>query len=347
MGCPPPTSESVSVAASGLELSRLDGTVQSLLTAGIAPSTAAAYRSGVTRFLAFCRLGELTPFPLSESTLCRFVAYLFDHNLSSSSIRLYLSALRFFQILQGLGDPSLSAFVRLHYVLRGISRAQPRCSRPVRLPITIDVLESLFQVWAAAPPQYEFTMLWAACTLGFFAFLRSGEFTSVPGGNHATLTPADVQVDNRHNPSFLAVTLRQSKTDPFGAGCTLYIGRSGSHICPVHAVLAYLAIRPSVPGPLFLQANGSPLTRSDLVTAVRAALSGTGRDLSRFTGHSFRIGAATAAAHAGLPDSLIQTLGRWRSSAFLRYIRTPTSTLLAVSRSLVQQTAAVRPSSQP
>ena len=101
------------------------------------------------------------------------------------------------------------------------------------------------------------------------------------------------------------------------------------------ALLAYLAIRPTLPGPLFLHGNGAPLTRSDLISAIRAALSGVGVDLSRYTGHSFRIGAATAAAEASLPDSLIQTLDCWRSSAFQRYIRTPTNTLLSVSRTLV------------
>eukprot|EP00741_Cyanophora_paradoxa_P019517 tig00021127_g18840.t1 len=37
--------------------------------------------------------------------------------------------------------------------------------------------------------------------------------------------------------------------------------------------------------------------------------------------HSFRIGAATAAFEAGLPDYAIQLLGRWRSDAFQLYIR--------------------------
>ena len=170
----------------------------------------------------------------------------------------------------------------------------------------------------------------------------------VPNGNTALLTPADVRVDNRRNPSYLAITLRGSKTDPFGAGCTLYVGHSAAPICPVTAVLAYLAIRKAGPGPLFVHADQSPLTRSDLISAIRSALAGTGLDVSRYTGHSFRIGAATAAAQAGLPDSLIQTLGCWRSSAFVHYIRTPPFTPLAVSETLSRGNAVVTmPNHQP
>ena len=40
------------------------------------------------------------------------------------------------------------------------------------------------------------------------------------------------------------------------------------------------------------------------------------------SGHSFRIGEATAASLAGVPDLVIQLLDRWSSSDFLQYIRT-------------------------
>jgi hypothetical protein len=40
-------------------------------------------------------------------------------------------------------------------------------------------------------------------------------------------------------------------------------------------------------------------------------------------GHSFRIGAATAAAIQGASDEDIQRMGRWKSQAFKRYIRIP------------------------
>ncbi len=64
------------------------------------------------------------------------------------------------------------------------------------------------------------------------------------------------------------------------------------------------------PGPLFLFADESPLSLTRLVKAVCISLSSRGFAVHGFNGHSFRIGAATTAAARGVPDSLIQTLGR-------------------------------------
>ena len=167
----------------------------------------------------------------------------------------------------------------------------------------------------------------------FFEFMRSGEFTCSPSGNPSdcTLTVSDVQVDSRTNPQMLSILLRRSKTDPFGTGTYPYIGQTGTVICPVSALLAYLAIRSPSPGPLFVFQNGTPLSRQQLVAHLRGALTGIGVDVASYLGHTFRIGAASTVAKAGFSDSFIQTLGRWRSQAFTTYIRTPVEDLVAAS----------------
>ena len=76
-------------------------------------------------------------------------------------------------------------------------------------------------------------------------------------------------------------------------------------------------------GPFFL-IEGRPLTREVFVAKVREALSEAGFDPLKFAGHSFfRIGAVSTAASRGVEDSLIKTLGRWRSLAYLLYVRIP------------------------
>ena len=59
-------------------------------------------------------------------------------------------------------------------------------------------------------------MLWAACCLGFFAFLRAGEFTlpsDTEFDEEVHLTWNDVSIDDPGSPSFLRVHIKQSKTD--------------------------------------------------------------------------------------------------------------------------------------
>ena len=78
------------------------------------------------------------------------------------------------------------------------------------------------------------------------------------------------------------------------------------------------------------------LSRVLLVQHLRSALSQAGIATQLYSGHSFRIGAATAVAPAGFSDSFIQTLGRWKSLAFMSYIYTPPADLASVAAELVR-----------
>ena len=68
---------------------------------------------------------------------------------------------------------------------------------------------------------------------------------------------------------------------------------------------------------------------------MRAALEKAGYPASKYAGHSFKIGAATTVGRCGIPESLIKTLGRWESTAYMCYMRTAPETLRAVSSTLV------------
>ena len=168
--------------------------------------------------------------------------------------------------------------------------------------------------------------IWAACCLCFFAFLRAGEMTTPDEGGYDAgvhLSFGDIALDNLQKPSFVQVSIKQSKTDPFRKGVKLCVGRTDSDLCPVGALLSYLQCRGSAPGPLFVFKDGQFLSRKRFVELVRDGLARTDVDQEKYCGHSFRIGAATTAAAKGIEDSVIKTLGRWESTAYLQYVRIP------------------------
>ena len=120
--------------------------------------------------------------------------------------------------------------------------------------------------------------------------------------------------------------MKVSKTDPYRQGVKIYFGKAPGKLCPVAAVLGYMAIRGTQPGPFFIWSNGKFLTRERFVEAVRRArraLTASGHTGAHYSGHSFRIGVAATAARQGIQNSLIKTLGRWESMAYTIYVRTP------------------------
>ena len=214
--------------------------------------------------MAFCSQFHLRPLSLQEITLCRFVAYLSSLSLGYQTIRCYLSALCHLQISAGFPDTSLPLFLRLSYMLKGVHRAHHHPCRPPRLSITPDLLHKMHHTWSQRDIDYDKLMLWAAFCRGFFGFHQSGKFTSTAADPTSPdkLLPADIEVDSHINPGCMTVHLGRSKTDQFRAGATVYLGSTRDALCPVTAMMAYLALRPPpTPG----------LSRDQLITQLRQA----------------------------------------------------------------------------
>ena len=113
---------------------------------------------------------------------------------------------------------------------------------------------------------------------------------------------------------------------------------------PVWAMTKYLDTTTHNNKPLFIFCNGSYLTRSSLTSILKALLGRSGIDISRYSSHSFRIGAATTAAAANVPDWLLKVMGRWASS-HTRSIKTGSESLRVVT--LKMATTSIPLNTQP
>ena len=234
------------------------------------------------------------------------------------------------QVSAGFSPPQRSNWPRLQYVLKGIARCQLQAP-PRRLPVTAAImvqLQSTIQTGSTRSTRGEF-----ACCLGYFGFMRSGDFT-VDSSTVPAVCVSDVVVDSHSHPSLLKVKLRRAKTNPLGKGIKIFMSRTGTVLCPVAAILHYMAVHPKVEGSLLIHADGSPLTRAQFVFQVKKALEAAAVDSASYSGHSFCI--ASIAAATGIPVYFIKMLGRWESEAYHLYIRTPRHALAAVSCLITQ-----------
>ena len=101
------------------------------------------------------------------------------------------------------------------------------------------------------------------------------------------LSWGDVAVDNPVSPSCVRVHLRHSKCDPIGRGVDVYFGPVNGWLCPVRALLSYVAGRGDRPGPFFIHPDATPLTKTHFVGAVRLALRQAGLEPRDYAGYSF------------------------------------------------------------
>lgn len=296
------------------------------------------------RFYTFCTTySVIDPFPLTEQTLCFFASYLAEQGLAPQTGKAYLSALRNTQISLGLPDPrDQSSLPMLKRVQSGISRTrlqQGTTPTRIRLPITLHTLGRIRETLVASDNPNR-TVMWAIACTAFFGFFRLGELLpeSAATFNSAThLAWGDVAVDDRTAPRMVQIHLKRSKCDQFGAGSDIVVGVTGKTLCPVTAIVSYIEARGTNPGPFFLDSSGQMVLKPWFISRIRDVLTTIGIPSHQYAGHSFRIGAATTAAMVGIEDSTIQTLGRWHSAAFLRYIRTPKERLASLSATLASQ----------
>ena len=141
----------------------------------------------------------------------------------------------------------------------------------IRLPITAQILSGIHGVLhCSANP--EKVALWAIASVAFFGFFQLGELllASANQFNAAiNLSWGDVAVDDRSNPSMIKIHLKQSKCNQFRKGVDVIVGRTYCDICPVAAILRYIALSQDHPGPLFLDRQHKPITERQFVSQIR------------------------------------------------------------------------------
>jgi hypothetical protein len=172
---------------------------------------------------------------------------------------------------------------------------------------------------------FEHSRDWCACLFAFFGLLRINEYMG--GGlrhQHVTITQAGVDI-----------TILYSKTTQ--TPTTISLTRRDDLLCPLRAYRHLLdstrhnGLEHDANTPVFLtrtfptphgKCRVTAMVEEEFIARVRALLKAAfpTRDASRYAGHSFRRGGASALLLAGVDPASIQRHGRWASDAWRKYI---------------------------
>ena len=294
----------------------MESTAVNLIAASLSNATVNSYNRTLLEYHQF--INSLSPdygsFPSNPGHVVLFIAHLFNKGLSPATITSKLSAISYLHKLHSRQDPC-SHFLVVK-ALAGARKISP--SMDQRLPITVANLTSMSSLtWEVTPSPYWAKLLKSMLTLSFYAMLRPGEVTQSVNNIHLH------QV--KFNQGSIDLTFYKFKHH-VGQPVSVTIPPQADETCPVEALRVFLQERGSKPGPLFASPTGVPVTYSKYAEWFKKLLL-VANIKGKFLPHSLRIGSASLAASKGISSTLIQQMGRWKSSAYQRYIRIPRITL--------------------
>lgn len=307
------------------------------LSKGLVISSRAVYQTAQRRFLAFCKedlknSSNSFPLPADERTLMRFCTML-SERMSYSVIKTYLSAVRSLHIDNGLPDP-LAKCIQLQNLIRGVKQVRRSSSDSTRLLITFEIMSTIHRSLDLS--EKDNIMIWAACCLGYFGFLRLSEFT-IDTAFHPRIHMAvgDIEAVSQVDPTYMKVKVKLLRRDPFRKESHIYLGRIDSPMCPCTSISNYLKVRGSESGPLFLYRDGSPLSRQKLSSTLKSILGSASSLPCNCSGFSFRNGAVKTAISRGVPDDVIKMLSRRCIDSYDAYNEASIDMVIRVANQLV------------
>lgn len=296
--------------------------------------TRRVYSSHVKSYFDFCKRHELPVEPTAD-TLSFFAVYM-SHFIRATSVQSYLSGISHsLEPLYPGVRAARSASIVKQTIAGCIKRSHKTTSR--KSPLTADDLTRMRDKYLGTG-SYDDTLWLAVLYTGFNGLHRLGEL---------------VWPDLRSEQDFRKVipfsSLRRSdapcphysyhlpghKGNRFFEGNTVMITTRNDGADAIPILAAYVALRNTgrktrCHPALFVREDGSIPTRSWFMSRLRANFGPS------YAGHSVRSGGATDLATRGIPDSIIQKMGRWSSDAFQIYIR-KNPALLAVLAGFLPQ----------
>ena len=320
--------------------------VSGALFDSVVQTTQSSYATGERRWMKFCLLRGLQPYPVDRLWFCGWLLRLASSVLPSS-MKMYMAGVRYHQQLAGF-NWNLRGDQLVARVLRYLKRRIPCRDKAAKVPVTSGLLRRILPLLVGWPVLADMSeddaVFCAASIVGTTGFLRGGEFLSSKSSVRATLRRADLRVRELSMGKAVVVSVRQPKARWWlhDVEVPCFANEDDPVWCPVRVWEEYASKTSGADsqGPAFLR-NGAALDRDFMVKRTDALMQRAGISFVSPTGEkiavkmaSWRSGGVRSAMDAGLSEEMIRMLGRWRSSAWRNYLLHSSTELQGAARSL-------------
>ena len=326
-----------SSTSSRLSTKEIKGIVESLRHQQYRDSTKANYYRIWNIFAKFYLRLDCKPIAWDER-LVLFVGYLVDNKLQSSTVKSYISAIKAVLKEDGikLGDDQ--------YLITSLTRAcklkndQIKTRLPIRKGFLALLLRKMEETFRRANQPYLSLLFRAIFSACYFRLMRVSE---VAAGGHQVLAKDFFMGENKRKMLFI---LRTSKTHwknmkpqlikisstpnnkiKLTKAQKIKAARKLTPPCPYELLDRYSKARGGYyreNEPFFVFADHTPVTPHHVRSCLKRTICDAGFDESLYGTHSVRIGRSCDLYDLGLSVETIKRIGRWKSNAVFRYLRT-------------------------
>lgn len=281
------------------------------------PSTRDVYNSATRSYLNFCKVHNLPIDPTPEN-LSNFILWICiaEPAVAPATASGYLSG-----ICSCLEPhyPNIRTARNSALVSKTLAGLRKRFAVPVKQKkaMSIEDVKYVYGLFDLSE-SLDDRLFVCLIAVGFHALHRLGELCWPDEPDRRNYRRLIMRSSVKSGLDFVSYLLPAHKADMSFSGNTIRIERRWPVIDPLPVFNRYLALRDAkfpFHCELWLTSSGAPPTKSWFRKRLSRIFP------SDISGHSMRSGGATALALDGLPDNLIQKLGRWSSDAWQGYVR--------------------------
>ncbi|KAJ3804656.1 hypothetical protein F5876DRAFT_53110, partial [Lentinula aff. lateritia] len=265
--------------------------------------------------------------PVSEVILCEYAAE-FGGKLAGSSVKAKLAVIKGWTITKGFAWQGSD---RLRKVLAGVERSAPPTSfRPERELVKQSHLSILHTDLDLSDSNGLDCVIAATADLMFYSQLRAGEVlptnSTVSQYDTSAMPRVVSDLGKANSTGSKQLFLPKTKTNQTRGDKVMIPVQQGT-TNPIHSLDIHIKtnkLRPTDPLFAYIDAKGTKQLHACVTKTLflrRCNSIWKRHNISRRTGHCFRIGGTTHYLLAGVNPDVVQVFGRWKSSAFLKYWR--------------------------